>query len=267
MTPFHKAQLMFGFKTRHRRRLLENPIPVEWDVQLSRGVPYASYLPPEKQDELRGLIQVFLDEKGFEGCGGLQLTDEIRVTIAGYACIMLLGGQSDMYPKLRAILVYPGSYIAPHISRRPDGTVSERLQGRSGESWSFGNIVLSWKDIQNDSANVRGRNVVFHEFAHQLDFESGSAQGAPILPRRASYADWARVLGREYESLVDAFELGRPSLLDQYGASDPAEFFAVATECFFLKPKDLRSMHTELYSQLQLYYRQDPCLYNLPSEF
>jgi hypothetical protein len=128
-----------------------------------------------------------------------------------------------------------------------------------GESWSFGNIVLSWEDVLRDSVNYKeGRNVVFHEFAHQLDFESGSAQGAPILPRGAKYSDWSRILGREYASLIHSLELGTPSLLDKYGAVNPAEFFAVATECFFLKPLDLKVQHPELYNQLRVYYRQDP---------
>jgi MtfA peptidase len=243
---------------------MENPLPAAWDPILRKRVSYLSILPAECRDRFRGLIQVFLDEKEFEGCGGLQITDEIRVTIAGHACILLLGGQSDMYPKLRTILVYPGAYIAPHSSSGPDGTVSEGMQGRSGESWSFGSIVLSWNDVLMDSGSTaRGRNVVFHEFAHQLDFESGSAQGAPILPRGASYSNWARVLGGVYESLVDALEQDRPTLLDKYGASNPAEFFAVATEAFFLKPVDLHKAHPELYAQLKLYYRQDPVNYSL----
>lgn len=249
---------MFGKKSK-RRRLLEKPFPEVWETILRQRVPYGSSLTYEDRDRLRRLIQVFLDEKMFEGCGGLEISDDIRITIAGHACILLLGGQSDMYPKLRTILVYPGSYLAPHSIRRPDGTVSEGVQGLSGESWSFGNIVLSWKDIQWDSANPgQGRNVVFHEFAHQLDFESGSAQGAPILPRGASYASWAKVLGGVYESLIDALEQDKPSVLDKYGAASPAEFFAVATEAFFLKPAELKSVHPELYSQLKLYYRQDP---------
>jgi MtfA peptidase len=238
---------------------MQTPIPAEWETILRQRVLYSFCLPPEKQADLRSLVQVFLDEKGFEGCGGLQITDEIRVTVAGFACILLLGGQSDMYPKLRTILVYPRAYLAPHSSRGPDGTVSEGIQGRSGESWSFGNIVLSWKDILRDSADIaQGRNVVFHEFAHQLDFESGSAQGAPVLPRGTKYSEWARVLGEVYESLIDSLEMGEPSLLDKYGALSPAEFFAVATECFFLKPTELKLKHPQLYEQLKLYYRQDP---------
>jgi len=255
---------MFGFRERHRRRLMNNPIPADWDAFLKKRVHYFSLLSSEKREELRGLVQIFMDEKDFEGCGGLQITDEIRVTIAGYACVLLLGGQSDMYPKLRTILVYPRTYVAPLSSRGPGGTVIEGLQGRSGESWSFGNIVLSWKDILRDSENYgEGRNVVFHEFAHQLDFESGSAEGAPILPRGANFADWARVLGAEFETLIDSLAVGKPSLLDKYGASNPAEFFAVATEAFFLKSSELQARHPELYAQLSLYYRQDPARENV----
>jgi len=250
---------MLWLKQRRRRRLMERRIPIQWEEIVRRRVHGYGCLPPDQKDRLKGLLQVFVDEKQFEGCGGLEITDEIRVTVAGYACILLLGGQSDMYPKLRTILVYPHQYLAPHSSRGPDGTVSEGMQGRSGESWSFGNIVLSWEDVLRDSVNPKeGRNVVFHEFAHQLDFESGSAQGAPILPRGAKYSDWSRTFSREYASLLHSLEMGTPSLLDKYGAVNPAEFFAVATECFFLKPLDLEAQHPELYHQLRVYYRQDP---------
>jgi len=247
---------------------MQQAMPGEWDAIVRRRVRYYHRLPPENQDLLGAFIRVFLDEKSFEGCGGMEITDEIRLTIAGYACILLLGGQSDMYPKLRTILVYPYEYVAPQSSHGPDGTVTEGLQGRSGESWSFGNIVLSWDDVVRDARNPgAGRNVVFHEFAHQLDSESGHARGAPVLPRNAKYADWAKVFEKEYEALIDSARHGRPSLLDQYGATDPAEFFAVATECFFLKPVELESRHPELYGQLKLYYRQDPARYFAPPEF
>lgn len=259
------VKYMFGLRTRRRRRLIETPIPPAWNAILNSRVHYLRLLPPEKQDELRAIVQVFLDEKGFEGCGGTAITDEIRLTIAGYACLLLLGGQSDLFPKLRTILVYPRAYFAPHEIHGPDGTIGEGLQERTGESWSFGNIVLSWRDVLRDSMNFRhGRNIVIHEFAHQLDFESGSAQGAPILPRGTTYAEWARVLGREYDALLESLESGKPSLLDKYGASNPAEFFAVASECFFLKPADLERQHPALYTQLQLYYRQDPAGYAMP---
>jgi Mlc titration factor MtfA (ptsG expression regulator) len=243
---------------------MSQPFPPEWEAIIRRRVAYYHFLPPELRQHLEALIQVFLDEKLFEGCGRLALTDEMRLIIAAYACILLLGGQSDMFPKLRTILVYPHGYVAPHSMLRPDGTVSEGMQARTGESWPFGNVVLSWQDVARDAvATQSGRNIIFHEFAHQLDTESGPAPGAPVLPANAGYSDWARVLGREFELLNDSVKRGMPSLLDPYGATSPAEFFAVATECFFLKPGELRSRHPELYDQLKLYYRQDPVLYNV----
>jgi Mlc titration factor MtfA (ptsG expression regulator) len=255
---------MLGFKARRRRRLMMQPLSPEWEAIVRRRVAYCHFLLPELKQHLDALIQVFLDEKLFEGCGGLALSDEMRLTIAAHACILLLGGQSDMFPKLRAILVYPHGYVAPHSVLRPDGTVTEGMQARTGESWSFGNVVLSWQDVRRDAASIQsGRNIVFHEFAHQLDAESGPAPGAPVLPADAGYSDWARVLGREFELLKDSVKDGRPGLLDPYGATSPAEFFAVATECFFLKPGELRSEHRELYDQLKFYYRQDPILYNV----
>jgi Mlc titration factor MtfA (ptsG expression regulator) len=242
---------------------MKQPLSGEWEEMIRQRVSYYHLLPAPQQESLRALIQVFLDEKSFEGCAGLKITDEIRLTISCFACILLLGGQSDLYPRLRTILVYPHGYLAPHHNRQPDGTVSEGVQPRSGESWSFGNIVLSWSDIERDAANPkRGRNIIFHEFAHQLDSESGSSQGAPILPANAKYADWASILTHEYEALINSIEQGRKSLLDEYGATSPAEFFAVVTECFFLKPFELKLEHPQLYTQMELYYRQDPVKYS-----
>jgi Mlc titration factor MtfA (ptsG expression regulator) len=255
---------MLGFRARRRKRLMMQPLTPEWESIIRRRVAYYHFLSPELKQHLHALIQVFLDEKLFEGCGGLALTDEMRLIIAAHACILLLGGQSDMFPKLRTILVYPHGYVAPHSTLRPDGTVSEGIQARTGESWPFGNVVLSWEDAARDAVSIQsGRNIIFHEFAHQLDAESGPAPGAPVLPASAGYSDWARVLGREFELLNDSVKHGMPSLLDPYGATSPAEFFAVVTECFFLKPGELRSGHGDLYDQLKLYYRQDPVLYNV----
>ena len=240
------------------------PFPGDWESIVKRRVSYLQVLPKDQQGDLKALIRVFLDEKPFEGCAGLEITDEIRLTISGFACVLLLGGQSDLYPKLRTILVYPHGYLAPHTRLQPDGTVSEGLQPRIGESWLFGNIVISWSDVLRDAANPqRGRNIVFHEFAHQLDAESGSAEGVPVLPSNASYAEWAQVLSGEYEALINSMEQGRKSLLDSYGTTSPAEFFAVATECFFLKPVELKLEHPRLYAQMTQYYRQNPAEFHI----
>ena len=249
--------MWLSFKMQRRKRLMARPLKTEWLALMERNVLYYRLLSPEMQGELRGLVQVFLDEKTFEGCGGVEINDEIRVTIAAYACILLLGRRTDIYPKLRSILVYPKSYVAPLLRQEPDGTVTEGLQPRLGESWSRGNVVISWDDVLRRDRGA-SRNVVLHEFAHQLDSESGSDEGAPLLPDPSMYADWARVLGKEYQELIHAAEQGRPTLLDPYGATSPAEFFAVATECFFETPIEMETLHPELYGQLSLFYRQDP---------
>ncbi len=247
------------FRHWRRKRLMTEPLDPGWLSIIERNVPYYHRLKPDMKRRLQGLVQVFLDEKLFEGCGGIEITDEIRLTVAAHACVLLLGRDAGLFPKLRSVLVYPGSYVAPLSRRGPDGVVTEGMQARSGESWSHGNVVLSWDDVLLcSSPNRSGRNVVLHEFAHQLDSESGSNEGAPLLPRPEMYANWASVLGREYQSLIDAAEQGKPTLLDRYGATSPAEFFAVATECFFEKPDEMSLMHPELYDQLKLFYRQDP---------
>jgi len=250
---------MFGFKKRRRQRLMAQRLPVEWLAIIERNVPYYNLLNGDGQTRLQGLIQIFLDEKQFEGCGGLEITDEIRLTIAAQACILLLGREADFYPELRSILVYPNAYVAQVKQHHPDGTVSEGMEPRLGESWSHGYIVLSWDDVLHGASDIHdGKNVVLHEFAHQLDNESGAADGAPVLPQRSMYITWARILSKEYNSLIQNIMLNRPTLLDQYGATNPAEFFAVVTEFFFEKPIELQARHPELYQQLQLFYQSDP---------
>ncbi|MBD3237033.1 MAG: hypothetical protein GF330_10035 [Candidatus Eisenbacteria bacterium] len=251
---------MFGFfKRRRRKEIRQQPFPPEWLEILEGNFPFYARLSPEDQRELRGLIQVFLAEKTFEGCGGLALTDEIRVTIAAQACLLLLHRKHDDYPRLVTILVYPSAYVARHARPGPGGTVIEGPSARLGESWSRGVVVLAWDSVRRGAADIRdGHNVVFHEFAHELDREDGQAEGAPVLPRRSMYVAWARVLGEEYEKLQKAARRGRRSVLSHYGATNPAEFFAVATEAFFEKSRTLRRKHPELYEELKEFYRQDP---------
>ena len=250
---------MFGFKKRRRRRLKSQEFPGEWQRIVERNIPHCKRLPPERRRELEGLIQVFLDEKEFEGCGGLTITDEIRVTVAAQACLLLLGRETDIYPELRSILVYPSTYVSRYSVQQPDGTVLEEEEPNLGESWANGYVILSWDEVARDSARGDdGRNLVLHEFAHQLDGESGASDGAPLLPEPSMYADWARVLGGEYKILVEKAGRRRRTLLDKYGAESPAEFFAVATECFFERPVELRREHPELYAQLRSFYNQDP---------
>jgi Mlc titration factor MtfA (ptsG expression regulator) len=250
---------MFETRKKRRERLMKTPLPREWLAIVERNVPYYQVLPPQDRLELHGLIQVFLAEKHFEGCEGLKMTDEVRLTIAAQACILLLRRKTDFYPSLMSILVYPRAYVAPMRRRELGGIVSEGVQALAGQTWDKGSLVLSWDDVVRGASDIHdGRNVVFHEFAHQLDNEAGLADGAPLLPRPSMYAAWARILGREYRVLIDSIEHDRPTLIDSYAATNPAEFFAVATEFFFEKPVQLKERHPELYEELKIFYEQDP---------
>jgi MtfA peptidase len=195
---------MFGlFKKTRRARLRERAFPQPWRDILTRNVPYVAALGETDLVELLGHVQVFLAEKHFEGCGGLALTDEIRVTVAAQACVLLLHRETDYYPLLDSILIYPSTYVVSGGQRTPDGLVVEGPQPRLGESSSRGVVVLAWDNVLSGAADVHdGHNVVLHEFAHQLDQESGGGDGAPALPRRSAYVAWARVLGHEYDALV-----------------------------------------------------------------
>jgi MtfA peptidase len=254
---------MFGwFKNRRRERLRSQPFPPTWLTIIKKNVPIYNRLPQADREELQGHIQIFLDEKYFEGCGGLELTDEIKVTIAAQACLLLLHRETDYYPRLITILVYPNAYVAKIIEPMGGGIVLESEMVRLGEAWNSGVAVLSWDDVSRGASDLHdGHNVVLHEFAHLLDFEDDSANGAPILEHRSHYVTWARVLSDEYQQLRRDTELGRTDVLDEYGATHPAEFFAVATECFFEKPIQLRRKHPHLYEELKRYYRQDPALF------
>ncbi len=250
---------MFGLRERRRRKLRATPFPSAWRAIVERQFPLFSRLSAEDQAELLGHVQVFLDEKTFEGCGGLEMTDEIRLTIAAQACLLLLHREPHYYPRLVSILVYPHPYVAQAKERLPGGIVSEVPSGRLGESWIEDIVVLAWDAVRSGASDANdGHNVVLHEFAHQLDQEDGTSNGAPILERRSQYVAWARILGDEFTALRDAAEHGRRSDIDAYGATNPAEFFAVVTEAFFERPASLRKKHPALYDELKLFYRQDP---------
>lgn len=205
-------------------------------------------------------MQVLLAEKNFEGCGGLELTDEIRVTIAAHACLLLLHRTTDYYPKLTSILVYPSGYTVP----------GDRYVG--GDLWEEGgqdllghterhmrSLVLAWDVARQGGLDpADGQNLILHEFAHQLDFEDSGTDGAPALSTRSEYLAWARVMKKEFEALRAAAETGAPTVLDIYGATNPAEFFAIVTEAYFERPRALRERHPELYAALGQFFQQDP---------
>jgi hypothetical protein len=253
--------LIFGIEplTKLKRRwVARRPFPSEWTVILERSVPLYQYLPVFLRKRLHGHIQVFLAEKTFKGCGGLLLTDEIKVTIAAIAALLLLNERGSYFSKLRLILVYPSAFIANQARSFGDYYLEEQ-QVKAGESWRTGIVVLSWENIKYDVKHWQdGRNVVLHEFAHQLDQEAGNASGVPILEKRSDYVTWGQVFRKEYEQLCRAVERGVETAIDEYGATEPAEFFAVATETFFEKPLQLQRKHPELYQELKRYYKLDP---------
>lgn len=260
--------MVFGFfKERRRRQLRKRPIPNEWRAILKRNVPIFARLPSEDQTELLGHVQVFLAEKHFEGCDGLELTDEIRVTIAAQACLLLLHRETDYYPQLITILVYPSGYRA-YEKRSLGGQVwEEGWDDRLGHTGRrLGVVVLAWDAAKRGAADAaEGRNLVLHEFAHQLDFEDYATDGTPALASSGEYREWAEVMRGEFNALRAAVEAGTPTVLDPYGATDSAEFFAVSTEAFFECPRILRANHPRLYAELSRFFRQDPVTYSAES--
>ena len=252
------------FKSRRRARLRAKPVSKAWREILERNLGVFRRLSTEDQKELLGHTQVFLAEKTFEGAGGLVLTDEIRVTIAGQACLLLLHRDTDYYPDLVTIIVYPSGYVADEDRHIGGGIWEEGGEDRLGHTGQrLGALVLAWDAVRRGAADpTDGVNLVLHEFAHQLDFENQSSDGTPSLETRGDYKIWGKVMSREFEALRDALEAGEDTFLDDYGATNPAEFFAVITEAFFERPRALKRNHPALFMQLQRFYQQDPTTYS-----
>lgn len=241
-------------RNRRRRRIKAREFPAAWREFVARNVPAFVRLNEADQRELCGHVLVLLDEKHFEGAGGLELADEIRVTIAAQASLLLLHRNSDYFPDLTTIIVYPHIFVTRRQSSE-NGLLTESESLTLGQSWTRGNVILAWDATLGGTRDFHdGHNVVVHEFAHQLDQEDGTADGAPVLASRGMYGPWARILGEEYERLRGP----GPHVLDEYGGTNPAEFFAVATEAFFEKSRQMQKKHPQLYEQLAAYYRQDP---------
>ncbi|CAN5414636.1 zinc-dependent peptidase [soil metagenome] len=237
-----------------RRRSRHDEFPRRWVAYLQKNVPIYARLPKTLKHDLQGLVRAFIDEKEFEACGGLEeVSEEMQVTIAAHACLLLLNKDGPAYARLRSILVYPGDYRGEDVYDEYDD------EARSGESWSTGSVVLSWDAIERTAHDVKdGENLIIHEFAHQLDQEDGVSDGAPPLENASAYRAWARVFGTHYADLREKVSKGQRTDLDSYGATDPAEFFAVATEAFFERPKQLAEGRPDLYDQLKSFYRVDP---------
>jgi Mlc titration factor MtfA (ptsG expression regulator) len=239
---------MFRFFHSRRKRLKEQPFPVQW-LELLERVPHYRRLPAPDREELCGHIRVFLSEKSFEGCNGLVMNDEVRITIACQACLLLLHRGAACFPAISSVVVYPDEYLAPWQETDESGIVVEGEEQRSGEFAGTGALVLSWEDVLMAGVDAEGAyNVVIHEFAHQIDAECGITDSDA----------WHGTLEREYHRLQHDAAHRRPTLFDPYGVENPAEFFAVVTECFFEDPRRFRARHPELYGEMSAFFRQDP---------
>lgn len=246
-------------RRRRRLRWARMPVPSHWEDYLRRHLPFYARVPVELRDRLHALTQIFLREKTYVGCNGLIVTDEMRVVIAAYACLLVLNRPGvprvHFYDDLMSILVYPTAFIV-HESDEEDGVVTEGHRVLSGQAWDARRIILSWEDVQGAAGDLD--NVVLHEFAHYLDMEDETMDGAPGLGSAADYEEWSETFWKEYERLTEDVDAGRETFLDPYAATEPAEFFAVATETFFHQPRELLDAHPKLYEQLAKYYRLDP---------
>lgn len=242
-----------------RRWQRSRPFPPAWRAILRQRVPQVRLLPADLQLQLKKHIQVFVAEKTFVGCDGLEVTDDMRVTIAAQACLLLLNRRSGYFPALREILIYPSAFAVRRLTTDAAGVVHEGRAVHLGESSARGHVVLSWDDVVRGAADAAdGHNVVIHEFAHQLDQENGDANGAPPMVGRHRVERWTRVFDAAYSQLHHQLRGQTAPALDPYGASSPAEFFAVASESFFERPQHLAEAFPELFGELSRYYRVNP---------
>ena len=244
-------------KRQKRMRLLAAGLTASQRAIVDDQVPLIRKLPAELQGKLEGKINLFLDQVDVIGCNGLKVTEEIRLSIAAQACLLVVN--SDVwYETLKTILIYPGAFKSRQ-ARHNGYVVTERETIRAGESWARGPVVLSWAETRRGALNDHdGRNVVFHEFAHQIDDLSGRTDGVPRLERDQSLCGWTSALAGAYRRHVHTVERGRRTVVNAYGAEGPEEFFAVSVEAFFERPVELKRAEPALYEQLSKLFHLEP---------
>ncbi len=242
-----------------RKWISKKPFPEDVEIILEQHVPVYQKIPEELRDTFKKRLVIFMHEKQFEGCGGLEMTNKMKVVISAYASILLTGSASDYYPDLRAILLYPDDYLAPVNETGEGGIVTIGSEHRKGEFWSAGNIVLNWNDIKKDVYGTqKGHNLIYHEFAHYLDYQYGLTAGIDENGEILREDEWTRILAAYYRKLRRSRPTNTVAILDEYGATNPAEFFSVATEAFFEQSAEFQRKIPDLYSALKSFYNLDP---------
>lgn len=260
----HLHTIVTLFSRFFRARQPAEPLSEAQRRILLTEVPFFSGLSDDQQARLERRIPGFLASTRFEGCNGLKVTETMRLLIAAEACRLRLGHDEPEYPDLRGVLLYPDDFLVPVSDPDESGVVSEGVEWRSGESWHTGSVVLSWREILYDQrdahARLRGRNrpglfparnLILHEFAHQLDFSYDLSSGIdPETGDVRSATPWNEALSQAYTSLWKGPANRRRPALDEYGAESPAELFAVAVESYFETPAELRRQYPGLFAQL-----------------
>ena len=239
--------------------VLREEFPGSW-LPWVESLPFYSTLTEAEKKRLLSYTCTLVENKSWRGLDGFEVTDEVKVTIAAQAALPLLGIEHHFYRGVDEILIHPTTYKVSSLSRGPGGVVIEGETEVLGTAHSDINIVaLSWQSARQGGANWQdGRNVVIHEFAHKLDMLDDFVDGTPPLNCKEQHAAWVQIMTKEYEKLVDMDRRGKKTVLNKYGATNPAEFFAVSTETFFEKPRQMRKKRPELYEQLKAYFQQDP---------
>lgn len=242
--------MVFGwFRRRRRRRYLREQTPPDWAPHLE-AMPFVQRLSEDEVQRLVALARAFEQETSFEGCGGLKVTEVMLRSICLQACRLILNLDLDGYRKVRSVLIYPAAFVA----EASQGTLKAM-----GLAVLNGPVILAWNHVRRGARSDKdGMNVVYHEFAHKLDMLDGFVDGIPPMASDREYRAWKELVGKGHRRLRISASRGRQTLINSYGGTNEAEFFAVSTEIFFEKPVQLRRRHKLLYRSLATFYRQDP---------
>lgn len=245
------------WRSRQRASRFSEPFPPEWRSFLEQSVPLYQRMPNDLRTKIEPVVRAFLHDVEFIGCNGLVVTDEMRLTVAVQACLLVVARDPHAYSSLHSVLLYPEEFIVRESDEDESGIVTEGESVLSGQSLDTSRIVLSWPDVQDHGTDGEVYNVVLHEFAHYLD-NAVDGTLTDTGSRREAFEAWHKVLDSEYQSLCDAIDRGDDTLIDPYGAESTIEFFAVATETFFERPHDMQRLHPALYAKLASFYGLNP---------